>query len=269
MTRAARHPIMMIPPIRSSLRLSHVLAWAVLCLSPIGPAPSEAAVISYTYDPSLGTLPTAQGWLENHDASASITLAGGSLSVQSTLAGGQSWSLTGAPFLFTDPVVVEASLRVNASNYNSSFPRRAGYYLGIMDNTTLPVWTAITEQGVFFHYEAEVYSSFAPIALNDGQFHDFRMVADATGYDLFIDGNQVLDEPFRSGVWVNPNFIGFGDMSGSGVSNTDLGFFRVTIGVPEPGVALLVLAGVGIMTARRRPTRQGSRLSERDSCDCR
>ncbi len=242
---------------RCTVRPPHPLPqalWMTLLFWFAGPALSPAAVTTYTYDPSLGTLPTAQGWTENADPSATVFLNGGLLSVQSTLAGGQSWSLTGSPFVYTERVVVEASMRINASNYKSSFPRRAGYYLGIMDDTSLPVWTSVTDQGVYFHYEAEVYSGFVPMTLNDGQFHDFRMVADATGFDLFVDGSQVLDAPFRTGVWANPNFIGFGDMSGAGVSNTDLGFFRVTVGIPEPAWSLGIPALAPVARRRRRAT---------------
>ena len=38
------------------------------------------------------------------------------------------------------------------------------------------VWTAISSDGVQFLYESEDVSVFAPITLDDGLFHDFRVV---------------------------------------------------------------------------------------------
>ena len=66
------------------------LCWALgmtLMLWSAAPALSPAAVTTYTYAPSLGTLLPAQGWTENVDPSATVSLNGGLLSVQSTRAG--------------------------------------------------------------------------------------------------------------------------------------------------------------------------------------
>ena len=178
------------------------------------------------------------------------------MSVQSTQAGFQYWSLTTDPFLYANQIVIDATLRINSSSYITTPATRAGYYLGVMDNSSLPVWTSITDTGVYFHYEGEVTSSFVPLNLNDGQFHDFRMVADSTGFDLFIDGVQYIDEPFKTGNSALPNFLSFGDQSNSGQSNVDLLFYQATISeVPIPSAFFLFAAGLfsfGMVGFRRK-----------------
>jgi hypothetical protein len=148
-------------------------------------------------------------------------------------------------------VVVEATLRVNSSSFLVS-PRRSGYYLALMDDSTLPVWTGLADASAHLIYDGENYSPIHAITLNDGNFHNYRMVLDSSGFDLFIDNVQVLDEPARTGTSASANFIGFGDLSNGAGSSTDLSFFRVTI-VPEPSsLALVSLVGFGLISRSTR-----------------
>ena len=68
----------------------------------------------------------------------------------------------------------------------------------MQDAAGLVVWTAISSDGVQFLYESENVSLFAPITLDDGLFHDFRVVTNAGGYRLFIDDVLILDESVRT-----------------------------------------------------------------------
>lgn len=219
----------------------------LLCLA-LHPVPALGTVVTYTYDASLGTTPVDQGWtLSTGGGGGSSSVVGGVLNLDTTASNAIShgWRIDTAPFLYTDTVVLEATMRVNSSGFLAS-PRRAGYYLAVTDDTTYPIWAGLSNSNVHFIYDAENYSTLQSITLNDGSFHDFKMVLDATGFDLFIDNVQVLNEPFSSGTWSLQNEVRFGDFSGSVGSNTDLTFFRATIGtVPEPtSVALLGVAGV-------------------------
>jgi len=108
---------------------------------------------------------------------------------------------------------------------------------------------------VYFHYEGEVTSSFVPVILNDGLFHDFKMVADATGFNLFIDNVQYIDEPFRTSTSGGSNYLSFGDQSNTGISDVDLAFYQATIGtaVPVPAAVWLFGSGlIGLMGIARR-----------------
>jgi hypothetical protein len=221
-----------------------------VCLSlPVG---ISHGAVTYTYDASLGTLPEAQGWTSNNTSGYStLNTVDGYLNLNSTMSGSHYWSMTGDPFYYSNGVIVEATMRINSSNFftNSSVVR-SGYYLGVIDDTTLPVWTAISSDRAYFLYEGENISSYAMINLLDGQFHDFRMVADSSGFDLYIDNVQVLNEPFRTGTLSSPNFISFGDQSNAGISNTDLKFFQVTV-VPEPVSSTLFIIGGATLGFRR------------------
>lgn len=241
----------------SRSRLLPVPLAAVAAMSLISTA--SATVSTYTYDPSLGTLPTSQGWSEAADPSATVNLAGGILGLQSTTGGLQNWSLSTVSFAYSDTVTINARLRINASNHYEGAVRRAGYYLAINDNTGLPAWTAITDSGVFFHFDGENYSSFATIALADSNFHDFKMVANASGYKLSIDGNLILNEPSRAWASSGTSWIGFGDFSNAGISNVDLSSYRATVGaVPEPSAMILFTAGLlGLYAKRRQATKAG------------
>ena len=93
---------------------SCVGAFILLMAFPLAGFAQHAGVC---YDASLDTLPTVQGWMYVDALGNPVPTVSGGLLHESTTAGGQYFYRSDFPVDFSQHVTLEASLRVNASNY--------------------------------------------------------------------------------------------------------------------------------------------------------
>lgn len=195
------------------------------------------------YQASLGTLPTAQGWLTldsgNHPAPF---VSGGVLhqgpTVAACSAGYQFFYVDDAPFDFDCGVTWEAELRVIASNdvympnMGCSDPAwRAGYYLQINDAQERLFYVGITSNAVFLanaHVQDPV--TYPRIVVDTTlAYHTYRLDVVQGLATLYYDGAPIASLPV--GTDTNPggaNQVDFGDTTHAGTSETELRWARLT-----------------------------------------
>ena len=215
-----------------------------------------------TYNPSLGTLPTSQGFtLVTDDTAAPAPFVSGNLLYQgpTTTNAIQSWqSNTPAPIDFNAGASMEAILHVDSSNYYNPGPgqQKSGYYLALYDHSGRDFTIGIDSAGITVNTDG-IGNAGQGVARKPfdttSAFHDYRLdVAGGVG-TLSIDGAFFASTPVNDSGF--PNYYDlalFGDGSYSGTSQTELNLFRYTVPAPEPTCLGLVAVGIGLLLRRRR-----------------
>lgn len=193
----------------------------------------------YLYDPGLGTLPEDQGFtrFDNFGTEPEPIVSGSLLHQFSSGAGptggAQYWTRNSEVLDFaTTSYALEADLLVHSSNYDlvSTFPnQRSGYYLGATDSSGRAFAVGIASTGITINTDLGFSPTngvpFTPFDSTDA-IHTYRLLIDSGVGSLFIDGTLFASTPL--GGAVNPgaaNRVLFGDLSGAGASETDLGGF--------------------------------------------
>jgi hypothetical protein len=190
-----------------------------------------------TYDPSLGTLPEAQGFTRmDNGGSADPTVTNGMLNQGATAYFGyQYWySDSPVPIDFSNGFTLQANLKVLQSSYEPDTcieGQRAGYYLSVTDKDSRLIDVGIGCHGLFIANDDRQDVSTAPFTAFDATdaFHTFRLVVTVDGGALYIDDNPVLFTPLGQPTSDPPNRVYFGDGSVRGWSMTQLGLFRFTL----------------------------------------
>lgn len=230
-------------------------------------APARAQ--SWTsYDPSLGTLPEAQGWtfFEN-DGPPSPVVEDGVLKQGPTGSGCTSnyeyWYRSDVPIDFGATVTLEASLRVISSSYadgtacgdfgcSGGTPSwKPGYIIAINDADERVLKVGFTSTGVVVDPGCCFCPEDAPVLpfdTTDG-FHLYRIVIGSGVVSLFVD-NQLL-HTVSLGTALNPgaaNSVSFGDATHLGSSQTELSFLRYTTDPTAAGIPTISEWGMIAMT---------------------
>ncbi len=217
-----------------------------------------------TYDPSLGSLPTSQGFnLVTDDVAAPSPYTSGNLLYQGpTTANAVQWwqSTTPAPIDFDTGESMEAILHVDSSNYYYPGPgqQKSGYYLAVYDHLGRNFTIGIDSAGITVNTDGIGTGgegvARTPFDTTSG-FHDYRLdIAGGVG-TLSIDGAFFASTPvILPTIYNYYDFAAFGDGSYAGTSQTELFQFRYTVPVPEPEPTSLSLlaVGAGVLAIRRR-----------------
>lgn len=242
-----------------------------------GIAVSNAATWK-TYDPSLGTLPQAQGFtlFDTGDAPSSPSVSGGILSQGPTSGlspgGYQYWYSDSIPFDFTAGFTMEARLKVISSSYDPNGggapdAQRAGYYLAAVDGLGRDFFIGIASGGIFINTDASGFiGNGVPLTSFDttDAFHDYLFVVSGGAGKLYVDDSLFASTPIGAVGMSSPfDTALFGDGSHSGVSTTQLELFRYepdAVSTPEPGTIGLLVGGLTIaaLTCRRSRRRRES-----------
>jgi hypothetical protein len=195
----------------------------------------SAAVV--VYDPSLNTLPSAQGFTLTEDppASPAPTVTGGILSQGPTsLTGDQFFHRNDFPFNLDDGFTLEVTVKVISSTYDpnagGSGSQRSGWYMEGIDQLGRRFIIGFDSSGVTVNTDAnlQVANSLLvrPFNTTDG-FHNYRLVVAGGTGTLFIDNISRGSLPI--GPVVDPataNRVFFGDGTAGGDSETRLSFLR-------------------------------------------
>ncbi len=218
-----------------------VAAWVLGCLTP-GPSVLGQAL----YDPTLGTVPSAQGWsYVSLPIAAQMSFADGATVLNTTAA---TQILAG--FSRVSPTILDRnmdftvafSLKVNSEDHGTRVDRagvsvtvlasdRKGIELGFWADR---VW-AQSDSPMFTHAEEAAFNTTV-VAVN----YTLTMVGNT--YTLFANGESLLTGPVRDYTgfvgaidpYETPNFLFVGDNTTSARASMSLGSVEVASASPEP-----------------------------------
>jgi hypothetical protein len=217
--------------------ISTLCAW--LALLPLGAY--GQTLLTRTYDPSLGTLPTAQGWSSTGSAPSSII--GGSLYENNTLTGGaQQWTASAgsSDFNTVAGAVADIDLRVVSGSYEDfSANWRTSYNFDFTDKNGLEFDLGISSSGIIIGTDENLtYAKSSPFIPFDttSAFHDYQVAINASGVRVSIDGNLIAAATLPLGGPTPPdapNSVYFGPAEPYGTSETYVNSVSYTVpGVP-------------------------------------
>jgi hypothetical protein len=87
--------------------------------------------------------------------------------------------------------------------------------------------------------------------VSPGAFHEYRMIADMTSYQLYVDGQFAFSDVFHGWSWTPGTKVVFGDSYIGAASVSEWDYIDVAV-VPEAANGCVLLAGVILAGARRR-----------------
>jgi hypothetical protein len=226
--------------------LPRVAAFAALAM-----LPSAALAQPLTYNPALGTVPSAQGWTFAGSFSAPTTVAAGTLTYGPTTVGGTTYwahDLT-QPLLFsTETAYLEATIRLSGADFgNFSGYRRAGFSLYLRDDAGRWIIADIGDNRASIGNDD--FRTGDPVATVDftSAFRTVRLEAGPTGARLLVDGSQILTLALGSGAAASAS-ARWGEATV--LANANQTEVRWAAFVPAPAPA--ALAGLALLAAARR-----------------
>ena len=233
----------------SWLRARH--GWlAVLALATVMPGASSAETLDLLYDASLGTLPSAQGWVHHVTDPApddslteggTYSVAGGVLSqgdtggVTNDGANFQHYRTPSIPFSFGDEVV-EVALRARVV-HTTVTPAQyfvnagsSGFMIWLRDDDGRDVYVVFGTGQVFL---ASTNSTSSPVHVLDttAAFLDYVLRVDRDGARLSVGDEIVAELPytdFSAGSSRPSNTVAIGDYWGLHSSTAEIESFRFT-----------------------------------------
>jgi hypothetical protein len=208
------------------------------------------------YDGSLGTSPTAQGWLLGTVAftgSANESLITGGVNLDTTSGTIRSGYSIPSPLPLDRTISYNLTfdLQLNAESHSTN--DRAGLSLVIIGNDLQGIeigfWTGdVWAQNLgFTHGEDKPF--------NTSQRTLYSLGVSGSSYTLSAGGNVLLSGALRDYSASNfpynvPNFIFVGDDTFS--ANASSNFFEASVASPEPGTWLAAVCGIIMLSFCRR-----------------
>ncbi len=246
-------------------RLLSPAPWCALALA-LSAAASPAVVL---YDPALGSLPAAQGWLSTGIGSISQGVSGGIYSLDTTAFAATQWgnaqTLSATPLDTQVGFDLNFRLRVLSEDHGSNV-NRAGFsvlFTGADPTHSLELafWS---DRAWAYHYDANLGSPFVQgvgAALDTTAWIDYALQVRSQQFTLWAGSTLLMRGPLENytaqgAPYSGANFLFIGDDTSSARASVQLGAVTLAA-VPEPGSALLMLAG-GLLVAWRRSRRSGA-----------
>ncbi len=237
------------PSIRQTTLTALVLA-ASLC--------QAGDVLGGIYDPSLGTLPEAQGWQFIGTSSPAPTVSQGVLHQGPTVfAAQQYWDRSVGITDFTVPggVEIDLNLRVVTSTVGPGGDPttwRTGFEVLMTDQFGRSVGLGIADSGFLVTNSSNGFftdsTPFIPFDTTSA-FRDYRLAISSTGILLSIDNVPAAALPL--GSTNNQTDFWFGDGTFGGASETYLQSLAWGPAVPEPSGILLLALGASMLLVQR------------------
>jgi hypothetical protein len=173
-----------------------------------------------TYDPSLGTLPEAQGYAFANPTSAPLPSVVGGVLMQGPISASdlQYWHREDVSFAFDQGFSIEIRLQVVFSDYvpnEGDGSPRSGFYLEAIDTTGRRLTLGISSSGLTVNTDAHLFPSNGIPLLTFGTtdtFHDFKLFTNADSIYLFIDGTRRGAIPLGAQIFTRSDrVVYFGD----------------------------------------------------------
>jgi hypothetical protein len=216
-------------------------------------APASAGTI---YDPALGSLPSAQGWLTTGAGPYVQGVSGGVYSLDTSasnavLAG--SALLNPAALNTAAGFTIDFDLRVIAESH--ARPERGGFSMIVTGaDPTHALELAFWNDRVFAY--TSTFAHGAEALFDTSAFTQYSLVIADNHYAFSGNGAALLsgslvDYSARGTPYNQAGFLFFGDDTTSAQAHVELG--KVTVGpVPEPDIAGLLAAGLALVGWRMR-----------------
>jgi hypothetical protein len=218
-----------------------------------------------SYDASLGTLPTDQGWQGYYegDSSPAPYVSNGILHQGLTASyGTQTWSAISPVSIDmsgSTPFIAESCFRVLQSSFwQNGTDWRNGFNVVINDQSGRCVQAGFSSSGVSLRGDqnnvmGEYGVQFVPFDTTSTT-HTYRVVTSSNVGYLYADNALLATTPIGS-PYGGHNGVWFGDGTYAGNSQVDIQYVRFG-SVPEPSGILALLTGVGglggLMLRRRK-----------------
>ena len=242
--------------------------WAARLLQTLGLALGAASVQAATlYDPSLGTLPTDQGWgyADNGVGTVTQSVGGGTLSLSASSVYAQYGVSRTDQTLDSDlGVSLDFDLAVVSESHGNA--NRSGFSLIMLDANHLGIeldfWT-----GQVWAQSGAAFTHAESASLDTTQTTHYTLTLLDGAYTLAANGLTVLSGAMRDYAtngqppYGTSNFVFLGDNTTSSQSSVQLGAVSLTqvSAVPEPAMPGLALAGLlGVAAASRRRAKAAS-----------
>lgn len=213
--------------------------------------PSVALAQPLTYDPALGTSPSAQGWTSAGSFNAPTTIAAGTMTYGPTTVGGTTyWTYEPSlPLLFSSGTAyVEATVRLSGADFgNFSGFRRGGFSLYLSDDAGQWIIAEFGDNRASLGNDN--LRTGDPVATIDftSAFRTVRLEAGPTGARLLVDGSQILTLSLGTGADLNASTFWGESTILAKANQTEVSWAAF---VPAPGSA--ALAGLALIAAGRR-----------------
>jgi len=212
----------------------------------------QASVL--TYDPTLGSLPQAQGWSFAGSFAAPMNVAGGQLTYGPTTTNGTTYwehAPVAALDFSSQAVFIEATVRLaNAGFGNISGFRRGGFSLYLQDGAGRWIIADMGDNAISLGNDNNRTSDPAATFNLTNAFHTIRLEAGPSGSRLLVDGVPQLSLALGGGA--SGGSLGWW---GEGTVLTSAGSteIRGVTFVPAPGS--LTAASLAFAAACRRRRR--------------
>jgi len=219
----------------SAARLSSALVFVLA-----GAAAAQPGSLSY--DPALGTLPSAQGFtLASVGDQPEARVSGGLLLQGPTAYSGVQCWLADRQNDFDVGMTIEAEMYVVDCTYmvnGCNAGQRSGYYLGAVDRFGRIMYVGFANNAVYLMNNTLAYqgvnapSAAIPMA---GRWRKLRLEIAPMGATLFVDGVKTLTAPIgQAGQSPTINRVLFGDGTACGASWTRLRSANFVVHAPCP-----------------------------------